>query len=365
MDSVTDKDGAQTTYDVDYLKRPVATTRYFGGGSGIKYTNMLDAAGRVLESKRISASGNLMPQATYGYDVLGRQIRYTNALGGITTNLYLNNGNGLRQVTLFEDGGARTNDYYRDGRLEKVYGTGVAPVRYDYGVEPDGVGGITRAYTLETKLNSSWNSTPEWTKTYADGMGHSYKTIYAKAATPYPYHQRFYDSIKGQLVKELDFDGTVVLSQSLYQYNAEGELAYRAVDMNQNSTIDFAGLDRITGTIKTYIVNASSVPVRRIETRVWDTDNQNVGKLVSVVEDSTAGLKSWRTAYRDQPTPVTIITETVYGTSGARTQTSTAADNSTVVSAYSYGRQQSVTRKDSLNNQVSAVTYAYDIFESG
>src|SRR6185369_13002138 len=105
LDSVTDKDGAQTTYDVDYLKRQVAATRYFGGGSGIKSTNVLDAAGRVLESRRISTSGNVMTLAAYGYDVLGRQIRHTNALGGITTNLSLNNGNGLREVTLFADGG--------------------------------------------------------------------------------------------------------------------------------------------------------------------------------------------------------------------------------------------------------------------
>ena len=77
---------------------------------------------------------------------------------------------------------------------------------------------------------------------------------------------------------------------------------------------------------------------------------------------TTSGLKSWSTVYRDGSTPVTTVTETVYGPNGSRTVTTTNPDGSSTVNAYQYGRLQSVTRKDSGGSQVSQTVYTYDAF---
>src|SRR5207302_591114 len=118
------------------LKRRVASMKVFGGSSGPKLTNTLDAAGNVLQAQRIPTSGSAVTLASTSYDVLGRPVYQTNALGGITTNLYLLNSSGARRdVILYPDGGTVTNDYQRDGRISIITGTAGAPVDYEYGIE--------------------------------------------------------------------------------------------------------------------------------------------------------------------------------------------------------------------------------------
>jgi hypothetical protein len=92
----------------------------------------------------------------------------------------------------------------------------------------------------EIKLDANYNDTSEWTKTYTDMLGRTYKTVYPDAA----YHQSFYNNL-GQLWKERDPDGVVTLQQ----YNAKGELEYTALDIDRDDVIDFGGTDRITRTV--------------------------------------------------------------------------------------------------------------------
>jgi hypothetical protein len=74
---------------------------------------------------------------------------------------------------------------YSDGRVQGVGGTAVSPMTYQYGVD-NNADGHYREYTLTTKLSAS-RGTNEWTKSYTDGVGRSFKTIYASNAPPYPY----------------------------------------------------------------------------------------------------------------------------------------------------------------------------------
>src|SRR5205807_326181 len=53
-------------------------------------------------------------------------------------------------------------------------------------------------------------------------------------------------------------------------------------------------------------------------------------------------------------------TQTAYGSSGARTETTTFSDGSFNIRFFSYGRLQSATRKDSGGNTVLSTTYTYD-----
>jgi hypothetical protein len=74
---------------------------------------------------------------------------------------------------------------YRDGRVQGVGGTASSPATYQYGADT-GADGHYHEYTLTTKLSAS-GGTNEWTKNYTDGVGRSFKTIYASNAPPYPY----------------------------------------------------------------------------------------------------------------------------------------------------------------------------------
>jgi RHS repeat-associated protein len=100
--------------------------------------------------------------------------------------------------------------------------------------------------------------------------------------------------------------------------------------------------------------------VRRSRTIVYTNDNASVVVTNSMSQTSTDGLTTWQTVYRDAVTAVTTCSATVYGGSGSRTVTVTNPDSSSSVSVYSYGRLQSVTRKDSGGNQVAQTSFGYD-----
>lgn len=97
-----------------------------------------------------------------------------------------------------------------------------------------------------------------------------------------------------------------------------------------------------------------------MDTYVWD-DGQTQGTLLSRSETSADGLQTWTTTFPGTGPAVTLRTETVPGSS--RTVTTTAPDQTSTVSAYSYGRLVSVTRYDNSGtpgNQVTRTTYSYD-----
>ncbi len=177
-------------------------------------------------------------------------------------------------------------------------------------------------------------------------MGRNAKTVYADGAAEYSYY-----NTKGQLIRSVDADGVA----TLYQYNGQGEVEYTAVDVDQDSVIDFAGLDRVNQTVRD-VTTISSVNVRRTRTYQLATDNSSTPLLVNESRVSTDGLQSWNIAFGLTTQSVTTVNT---GT-GARTTTVTNPDGSTTVSVYSFGRLQTVTRKNSGGTQIAKTTYAYD-----
>ena len=141
--------------------------------------------------------------------------------------------------------------------------------------------------------------------------------------------------------------------------NPKGELEYSVIDLNQDSVVDLAGTDRITRTLRD-ITTYAGVKVQRTRIYVHRTDGSSTTSVVAMTQTSTNGL-SWQTAYKDQSTPVTTASvRTVPDATGNYTVTVTYPDNASQVSAYSYGRLTSVTRKDSGGGQVSQTSYLYD-----
>ena len=348
LSTTIDPDGVITSYDYDSLKRQVATTTQHGGTGGVKLTNILDAANQVLVTQRIGTNGSPITLNQYQFDVLGRIMRETNALNGVTThtNVLLNSQVCITNVN--PDGGTRVEVYYRDGRLQSVSGTAVSPLQYQYGADQDD--GTWREFTLEIKLDAT-GGTNEWTKTYVDGAGQRYKTVYA-GATGNPVALTSYNS-GGQVANQVDPDGISML----YAYNGKGERVLSVVDSNQNYTIDYTGGDRITFTTNDVASDHGS-NVRRTQVYVWSTSS-NSSNLISTVEASTDGLKSWNTLW-SSGTAVTRQSSTAYSSNGNRYVTNTAPDNSYTMSLYQYGLLASVTSYDANNNQIGKTSYGYD-----
>jgi hypothetical protein len=241
----------------------------------------------------------------------------------------------------------------------------VFPARYTNDVELDG--SVYRAFTKEIKLNTNGTDTAEWTKTYSDGAGRPYKTVYA-AASGAPASQTVYND-SNQAWKQADPDNVTTLRT----YNSKGEQEYTIVAMSDTalalSSYDDllsglatlkSGTDRITQRTQSVVAASGVMPdLLRSDILVWK-DGSSTGTLVSRSEVSTDGLRSWQTLYPNSSTNLVSKSRTVYPGSGNRYITNSAADGSYSVSAYSYGRPSSVTRFDALGSQLSATVYGYD-----
>jgi len=358
-----DADGAKTyTIRDSVSKRQLGTKNLIEVVGGIERfiqtTNKFDPVGAVLETMRVGTNGSVITLGKYGYDVLGRVIRSTNALGGITTNLFAVVGNQLQEITLNSDGGTRTNQYYRDGRLEKITGTAVHGIKYLYGIIQEG--GQWRNYTKEIKLDTAYADTSEWTTNYQDGVGRSYKTVFAASST-FPYQETSYNSY-GQVRKIRDPDGVT----NLFSYHSNGEREYTAVDLNHNDTIDTSGPDRVTKSERSF-VEASGGDLVRNDTYVWDTDTGGpVLKLVSRHEVSVDGLKTWSAVFPDGSdvnSAVVTRSETQLANSGnnwTRTETTWSPDGTSIVSVYDHGRLVQTLRYDASPAQIGRVDFGYD-----
>jgi len=356
--SVTDPDGMTTTYGYNALKRRITSAVNFGGTGLITTTNTLDPLGNVLVTQRIGTNGNTITLGQSQYDVLSRVVRQTNALNGVTITAYLliNSGTQLCISNTYPDGGTRVETYYSDGRLQSVAGTAVMPAQYSYGLEQDGGSGPWREYTLTVKLSAT-GGTNEWTKTYADGIGRPYKTIYAKASGA-PYAISYFNSY-GQLTQRIDPDN----DSTLYTYDAAGRLAETVLDMNQNNTIDSDGSDRISLTTQDVAsddtVSGSGVGVTRTRVSAWNPNTSSF-QLFTTQETSANALTNWNVVWNNS-SPVTSESVTAYDFTGHyRYVTNTAPDGSYTLTTYLYGRLLSMAHKGSDNSTVKLTTYGYD-----
>jgi RHS repeat-associated protein len=336
-----DRDGIASTNSYDNLKRLVSTIRL-----GITTSNLLDAAGRTLAQTRKGTDGSLITLRSMAYDAAHRVIRETNALGYVTSYSYVVDGNNQSVITTTNaDGGTRIETHFRDGGIASITGTAAFPVRYEYGVELDG--GIYRAYTKEIKLDAGGSDTAEWTKTYTDGAGRGYMTVFAGNSAP--YRQSWFNN-KGQQWKERDPDGVI----TLFQFNTKGEREYTCLDSNRNDVIDFSGQDRITQTLND-VVSAHGTNVLRTRTYAWLTDGSSTSTLLSTVERSVEGFQTWSDTAGAVSTSVRALPS-----SGSYTVTQTSPDSSYSITLYQNGRVASFTRYDSGSSQIGKTTYGYD-----
>jgi RHS repeat-associated protein len=346
LESATDPDGVVTDYNYDAMKRPVSAIVYRGSG-GIEMLNTLDGAGRVLITQRIGTNGSPITLIQNQYDVLGRVTATTNALGGVTTMIYSPTNVQQCITNTYSDGGTRIELSYLDGRLESVIGSALHGVGYQYGPATN-VNGSICTYTTATKLNADGSSSSEWTESYVDMAGRATEMLYADGS----YSQSIYNP-QNQMTNQIDPDGIM----SIYQFNDKGELAYTALDMARDWTMDFSGTNRINFTTND-VVSDHGTHVLRTRNYVWATASVNTSNLLSAFEVSANGLTNWQSIYPDGVTAVTSTSVTSPGIN--RINTMTAPDGSSTVSLYSYGWLISVTKYDSMSVQIGETTYTYD-----
>ena len=339
-----DRDGVNTVYLYDADRRQYGYAKYSGGANPVIYQNTLDAAGRTVQTTRIGTDNSTIVQSQSAYDAAGRLIAQTNALGGGTTYIESNDpstGNLIRSITN-PDNGTRIETYYLDGTLKSVTGTAAHPVSYDYGAYDGGT------WVMETKGNENGN---EWTKTYTDMAGRTWKTEYPNNAVSTNCY-----NLQGQLWKQVDPDEVT----TFYSYNAKGELAFTAISKAGTAAIDIDwDHDRITQTTND-VINDNGTTARRSQTFVW-LDNPGTGTLASVSETSVDGLKSWQVNYGEANGGKPVTSSSITSISGSgRTTTATAPDGSRTVSTYSYGRLLSSARFDAGNNPLGSTDYTWD-----
>ena len=350
LESTTNRDGVFTYYLHDVAKRACGQEQFINNTDFISYQNILDAAGRTTQTRRIGTDSTVVTTSLSMFDTAGQLIASTNALGGTTTYADTTNSNGaLIRSTTYPDGGTRIQTYYLDGNVKSETGTAVHGKAYGYGAGYD-VNGNACSFTVETNLDASGVPTGEWTKTYTDMSGRITETQYSDAH----YSQSIYNS-HGQLWMQVDPDGVT----TLFQYNGQGELANTAVSMTGSSAtnIDWEH-DRITSTTNDVTIDHGKT-VRRTRIYVWPETGVNASKLQSVSETSVDGLNSWQINFGDSNTAVTNQSATSY--SGiSRTVIANAPDGSYVLNTISFGRIVSSINYDSNGIQIAGTSYSYD-----
>ena len=340
LDSSTDRQGVTTSYVYDPLGRLERTTSQ---GKTTRYT--YDAAGRRLKTIRIGTDNSEITLEDTTYDDAGRPTLSKDALSRSTIYSYIYPSvGGLTQTTTNPAGGTTIQTTAADGQPLKVEGTATPWRTYAYTVNADG----TRT-TTEYAPATTITDTTAYRKTTTDFLGRTTSEVAADGATT----NRFYNSL-GQLVRQTDPDGV----QTLFAYDAQGQLTTTALDLNRNGVIDYSGTDRITRTTPTYatrLVGSVTTPIRRATNELWETDNANTPTTVTTSESTLDGRSTWQTTRG-----LTTSSVTTYAANGDPTTVTTTPDGTLQTSVTLNGRPQSTVISNPTLGTLATTTYDYD-----
>ncbi|WP_276739474.1 RHS repeat domain-containing protein [Victivallis vadensis] len=154
-------DGSETEYAYDSFKRLKFESR-----AGVTTYHTYDANDNETVTTVVgSAGGELV--TTRVYDADGELVSETDPAGATTAYA---RGAGWQETTDALGNTSRT-EYFRDGSVKRISGTAAVPRSYEYGVENN------ERFTLAR------SSETEWSKSYTDFMGRSYKTVYSDGFT--------------------------------------------------------------------------------------------------------------------------------------------------------------------------------------
>jgi RHS repeat-associated protein len=235
---------------------------------------------------------------------------------------------------------------YADGRIKSVTGTGVADSEYDYASHSEQGGGIV---TTHTRLTST-GGTGEWTKTYSDLAGRTFRVqypteIHASAvkdhsSTSYYTHTAGAGS-RGKPSSTMDPDGVT----KSFTYSGEGNL-WQVIETMPNS----AG-NRTTETLHDAVNDGTLGGCLRTITKLNTV-------TVSTSLKSGDGYDTHESSFGR----VTKSSRTI-ASGGDWVETTTHPDNTRTVREYVDGRLDTLERRDNTTSPgvlISWESYGYD-----
>ena len=337
LNSLIERSGGTNEYVYDSRKRLILAKRL-----GIITSNVIDNAGRIVEIWRIGTDGSSIRQVLNTYDTLGRETMVTDALGNTTTNFYSFASDGrFVMETRLPDGANRQQIRNRDGSSERLVGSAVHGKRYTNWAA-DGV-----LYSRWIALQPNETDTDETATIVLDFARRDVGTLYPTptgASSTNIYHL-------DKLVETRDPDGVGILRT---HDNVTRDVA-TTLDINRNSIID-TNSDRITLTTRRYASSDLGVGSALIEeTLVWPENGNNTPSIVARNERSVDGLSTRRMA-GGRTNQSSIIRQG----GGLQLTISTNFDKSYTVITNIYGRDYSVTHRDSSGTQLGQTVYSYD-----
>lgn len=318
--SETSREGIVTSYTYDDLKRMETKSE-----GGLTWIYAYDGSGNIKSITRRGTDNSDIITERHDYDLAGRETDRWDAVNNHTSfQEEIGSGGGIVRTTTLPTSATRIESIYRDGRPESISGTGVHPLKYQYGTTSDG-----ETLIQEIKIGSGGVET-EWVKSYGDMAGRPARTVYAGGGV----EKNFYNN-RGQLVRKVDADGVV----TVFGYDTLGELVKEGIDLNGNGIADSS--DRLTETQKSVIATG--------EVREFVTGNG-----VSSISDTNLNGR-----YSSYTSAGTTTTETVLAGGGNWTTTTTYPDSSTLVEVYAAGQLTSATRKIG-STAIGTTSFQYD-----
>ncbi|MCD7797963.1 MAG: sugar-binding protein, partial [Akkermansiaceae bacterium] len=232
--SETDEDGIQTDYAYDSARQLTEITRsvVMDGETTVTPETITeyvrDAAGRVTSA--IVYAGAMETETSASYDLLGRIISQTDALGRTTAYAY--SADGLTVTATLPTGATLITARNTDGSLTHIAGTGQPERYYSYDLN----GSNTR-----TTIRLGDNSTIVAQST-ANGFGET--TMESQVTTAGFVYARYEYNALGQVIKTYKDSGwnTPQTASTLYEYDSMGNeikqtLALAEVPAPENSPI--------------------------------------------------------------------------------------------------------------------------------
>lgn len=215
-------------------------------------TRTYDALGNVTRITTVPKGNGETTSEAWTYDAMSRITSHTDSFGK-TTYTYT----GTKTEIRYPDGTDQTIQKNLDGSIDSVYGSAVAPISYDYGVDP------AKGRWVKEMRGSTW------TMTYYNMLGQAHRT---ETSTGY-WTQNNYGSA-GRQNGSYDSEGRT----SSTTYNSKNEIASQTVN---GITADFTN-SVIQKNGKTVLQKTSTV-------------HNSTGNIISVDESAVTGWEQWNT----------------------------------------------------------------------
>ena len=300
--------------------------------------------------------------STTTYDTAGRMLSQLNAgQGAATTVSWPTTGTPGIRTTTHPTGAISQEENDYSGRVSRILGRAIRPVRYVYGV--DAKGPFRREIRLTiadgaTDIPANYTDTQETVTEYEDFLGRVYRIEYPAASGPAPAIVRTYSS-NGRLESETDPDGV----RRFVEYDARGDAFAEILDVNQNGTTDSrnAGApDRVTETLQQWMPADANFPVRHRTTTRSLMGTAASWTTLRIDEASADGTRTWSTVFGNAGVTNFSWTGRSLLSSGTRYLTNRTPEGAMTIETYVNGRHTTTQQRNASGNQIARVTRTYD-----